>query len=273
MKFSKKEIESILRHIRKKITAAPAIGIICGSGLIPEISAIRGAQMLPFRAIPYFPVPSVRGHKGRFIFGRWENKQVVIQEGRLHYYEGLPFDKVLLPLFIMKQLGVDTVLITNAAGGINRSFAQGDIMAVTNHINLMGVDPLVGRFSGDFADRFVDMRRPYDEKLIRCARQAARKLRMRLKEGIYLGDTGPHYETEAEVDAFRTLGADAVGMSLVPETIFARYLGMRVFALSVITNIYRSRELALSHTDVVAQGKRAASAVFSILTEIIRDIS
>jgi purine-nucleoside phosphorylase len=273
MKFSKIRIRRIVRAVAQRTACRPSIGIICGSGLAPDPSLLKEPVVLPFSDIPFFPIPAVAGHKGRFIFGVWGKKQVVIQEGRLHYYEGLPFDKVLLPLYVMKQLGIGNVFITNAAGGINPSFSAGDIMLVKNHINLMGADPLIGQFSGDRAAHFVDMRRPYDGALIALAKSSARKLRLKLQEGIYLGDTGPQYETEAEVAAFRTLGADAVGMSLVPETIFARYLGINVLALSVITNIYKQRQLALSHADVVEQGSRSAVSVFKLLGEIIGRLS
>ncbi|HRZ86813.1 MAG TPA: purine-nucleoside phosphorylase [bacterium] len=269
MNFPRKDIAEIIRAIRAKASAQPKIGIVCGSGLSPEQLELDAPVGIPFSRIPRFPVPSVKGHAGRFVLGTLDEQDVIVQEGRFHYYEGLPFDKILLPIFVMKELGVHTLVVTNAAGGVNPRFRAGDIMAVTNHINLMGVDPLIGRLGGAAGPRFVDMRKPYDEALIGLARACARRRRMTLREGVYLGDTGPHYETEAEVKAFRTLGADAVGMSLVPETIFARYLGLRVLALSVITNIYTQRMQTLSHEEVVAQGKRSAAELFALIGCII----
>jgi len=237
--------------VRKRLCRAADIGVILGSGLSAVAERIEGAGTLPYSEIPHFPVTSVPGHGGQLVAGTLGGKRLIVQQGRTHLYEGHGFEQVLLPIRVMRKLGVGVIVVTNAAGALNPDFRPGDLMLITDHINMMGTNPLIGPNDEASGPRFPDMSNAYDPDLCELALNAARELGIELRQGVYLAVTGPSYETPAEVRAFRTLGADAVGMSTVPEVIYSKYLGLRVLGLSVIANLAVGLTAEpLSHDDV-----------------------
>ena len=215
----------------------PKIAIILGSGLGPLTSQVKIDVEIPYKSIPHFPVSTAPGHIGRLIFGKLQNKDVILLDGRFHFYEGYDGHDIAVVLRTLKMLGISYLLQTNAAGGINKSFKAGDFMLITDHINLSGTNPLIGKNNSDFGPRFPDMSECYDPVLQQNARKAAQELGIDLKEGVYIWFMGPNYETPAEIRMARVLGADAVGMSTVPETILAVHAGLQVLAISVISNM------------------------------------
>ena len=221
-------------YIKEKIDFTPEIGIILGSGLGGLADKIEEPLFIDYKDIPSFPVSTAPGHKGRFVFGTLSGKKAVC---RFHYYEGYSTEQIIMPIRVMKLLGVKTLILTNAAGGINLNFNVGDIMAITDHINLTGTNPLIGKNDSRFGERFTDMSYTYTPSLIDLASKTADELGIEIKKGVYLGLTGPSYETPAEIRAFRTLGADTVGMSTVFEVIAAAHCGMDILAFSLVTNM------------------------------------
>ncbi len=215
----------------------PKIAIILGSGLGPLTSQVKIDVEIPYKSIPHFPVSTAPGHIGRLIFGKLVDKDVILLDGRFHFYEGYDGHDIAVVLRSLKMLGISYLLQTNAAGGINKSFKAGDFMLITDHINLSGTNPLIGKNNSDFGPRFPDMSECYDPVLQQNARKAAQELGIDLKEGVYIWFMGPSYETPAEIRMARVLGADAVGMSTVPETILAVHAGLKVLAISVISNM------------------------------------
>ena len=215
----------------------PKIAIILGSGLGPLTSQVKIDVEIPYKSIPHFPLSTAPGHIGRLIFGKLQDKDVILLDGRFHFYEGYDGHDIAVVLRSLKVLGISYLLQTNAAGGINKSFKAGDFMLITDHINLSGTNPLIGKNNSDFGPRFPDMSECYDPVLQQNARKAAQELGIDLKEGVYIWFMGPSYETPAEIRMARALGADAVGMSTVPETIIAVHAGLKVLAISVISNM------------------------------------
>ena len=215
----------------------PKIAIILGSGLGPLTSQVKIDVEIPYKSIPHFPVSTAPGHIGRLIFGKLVDKDVILLDGRFHFYEGYDGQDIAVVLRTLKVLGITYLLQTNAAGGINKDFKAGDFMLITDHINLSGTNPLIGKNNSDFGPRFPDMSECYDPVLQQNARKAAQELGIDLKEGVYIWFMGPSYETPAEIRMARVLGADAVGMSTVPETILAVHAGLKVLAISVISNM------------------------------------
>ena len=215
----------------------PKIAIILGSGLGPLTSQVQIDVQIPYKSIPHFPISTAPGHIGRLIFGKLEGKDVILLDGRFHFYEGYDGQDIAVVLRTLKVLGITYLLQTNAAGGINKDFKAGDFMLITDHINLSGTNPLIGKNNSDFGPRFPDMSECYDPVLQQNARKAAQELGIDLKEGVYIWFMGPSYETPAEIRMAMVLGADAVGMSTVPETILAVHAGLKVLAISVISNM------------------------------------
>ena len=224
-------------YIKSKVDFEPEIGIILGSGLNDLAEKIENPVIIDYKDIPSFPVSTAPGHKGRFVFGMLSGKKTVCMQGRFHYYEGYTTEQIIMPIRVMKLLGVKTLILTNAAGGINLSFNVGDIMVITDHINLTGTNPLLGKNDERFGERFCDMSYTYTPSLVSLAEKTAEELGIDLKKGVYLGLTGPSYETPAEIRAFRTLGADMVGMSTVFEVIAAAHCKMNILAFSLVTNM------------------------------------
>ena len=229
----------------------PEIGIVLGSGL-GEIADEYCEYAISYDKIPGFAKSTVEGHKGQLVFAQIGNRKVVMMQGRNHFYEGHSMKDITYPMKVMKKLGVKIVILTNAAGAINKSFRPGDLMIITDHINNMGINPLIGANDDELGPRFPDMSEVYDKDLIKLVSAAARLLKIDIKRGVYIASTGPSYETPAEINAARIMGADAAGMSTVPEAIVANYCGMRVLGLSCISN-YASgvSTKKLSHAEVI----------------------
>ena len=231
--------------------------MVLGSGFQHALSLLDSPREIDYSDLPGFPRPGVSGHAGKLVFGRFGQVPIIAMKGRAHYYEGHEMERVTFPIRALAALGLKIILLTNAAGGVNPSFHPGDFMALTDHINFMGVSPLRGpEIPG--LPRFVDLSRVYDPGLIAIAKKAAGQTRLTLRQGVYMAVSGPNYETPAEIRAFRSLGADAIGMSTVPEAIVARQCGLRVAGISCITNVAGGdpKGGALLHADVLAAGER-----------------
>lgn len=235
----------------------PQVGLILGSGLgFFADERIEVLGKVPYASIEGFPVSTVPGHAGRFVYGHLEGKRVICMQGRFHFYEGYAMSQLTLPIRLMHRIGVETLFVTNAAGGINRSYVPGDFMLLSDHINFLGTNPLIG-WTGDEGVRFPDMTEVYDGELRQGLRTWAEGRSFNLKEGVYLATTGPSFETPAEIRAFAAMGADAVGMSTVPEAIVARKLGIRVIGISCITNAAAGfSETPLTHEEVAETADR-----------------
>ncbi len=246
----------------------PLVGIVLGSGLGKLAERIQNPIAIPYSEIPGFPVSTAIGHKGNFICGELGGKTVVAMQGRFHYYEGYPMDLVTLPIRVMKVLGIEYLFVSNAAGGVNYDYKVGDLMIIRDHINLLP-NPLIGRNLDEFGPRFPDMTRPYDLNLIKKAEYIASELKIVLKKGVYIAGTGPSYETPSEYKYFRLAGADAVGMSTIPEVIVARHSSIPVFGMSVITNEAHDdyAEDYVNDGDDVVRAADAAADRMSLLFE------
>ncbi len=251
----------------------PEIGIILGSGL-GELADEYCDFAVPYNEIPGFVKSTVKGHKGRLVFAEINGKKVVLMQGRNHYYEGHSMQEITFPVKVMKALGVKTLILTNAAGAVNESFSPSDLMIITDHINYMGANPLVGANDETFGERFPDMTEVYKKYLIEIAEKCAQKLGIDIQKGIYWANSGPSYETPAEINMVRTLGADAVGMSTVPEAIVANWCGLNILGISCITNSASSiTGEKLSHEEVIEAANNAKTKFKSLILEIVRNIS
>lgn len=249
-------------------------GIVLGSGLGKLADKIENPIVIPYKEIPGFPVSTAIGHKGNFIIGILGGKTVVAMQGRFHYYEGYPMELVTLPIRVMKVLGIKCLFVSNAAGGVNFDFKVGDLMVITDHINHLP-NPLIGPNLEEFGPRFPDMTRPYDRGLIAKADQIAAEHNIKLQHGVYFAGTGPSYETPAEYKYFRLIGADAVGMSTIPEVIVARHSSIPVFGMSVITNEAHddyAEDYVNDGDDVVEAANAAADKMSLLFAEIIRSL-
>lgn len=252
--------------------AAPRIGIVLGSGFARVAEAIPRPTSIPFHRIPGFSMGSVPGHSGQLVLGAWEGQDVAVLSGRAHFYEGFDWPQVTFGVRVLAELGVQELLLTNAAGGIQRGWKPGDFMAITDHINLMGGNPLRGPVAGG-RERFVDMTQAYEPALIQRTRAAARLAKVRLRSGVYLAVPGPSFETPAEIRAFARLGADAVGMSTAPETIVARQCGLRVAGLSCITNVaagLAGPQQQVTHAEVLDVGRQVAEQATRLVAAWVR---
>lgn len=261
------QIQNTASLIRKKAGFEPEIGIILGSGLGTLAESIDIAASIDYKDIPGFPVSTVEGHRGRLIFGTLGGKKVVAMQGRFHYYEGYTPQQVVFPVRVMKYLGIKRLVVSNAAGGINPDFKVGDLMVITDHINLIP-NPLIGPNIPELGERFPDMSEAYDPEMRTLAGEVAEKEGIKLRYGVYVGGTGPTYETPAEYRYFHTIGGDAAGMSTTPEVIAARHMGIPVFGISVITNTGLSGEKA-THEEVQQEGEKAAEKMTRLVTGII----
>lgn len=259
-------------YIRDHFDLKPKIGIILGSGL-DILEKEKDVKSIDYRDIPYFPVSTVEGHAGKLGVYEIEGVPTLVMRGRFHYYEGYSLAEVTFPIRVMKLLGIEILIVTNASGGINPSFKPGDIMLIEDHINLMGNNPLIGRNEEVFGPRFPDMTQAYDRELLEIAQKAAKDLGIDVKKGVYMAVAGPSYETPAEIRAFERLGADAIGMSTVPEVIVARHCGIRVLGISSIANLAAGKGCGkLSHEDVVEGSRKSAKNFERLLTETIKRI-
>ncbi len=267
------KINQTADYLRGKVTDLPKIGIILGTGLGPVVDYIQDKQVIPYSEIPNFPVSTVQGHSGNLIFGTMGGKRVMAMQGRFHYYEGYDMKTVTFPVRVMKALGVDTLFVSNAAGGMNKEFQVGDVMIITDHINLFPENPLRGHNYDELGDRFPAMTEAYRKDLVALADKIAQEKGLRLMHGVYVGVTGPTFETPAEYEYFRIIGGDAVGMSTVPEVIVANHAGMRVFGLSVITDLGgKDIDIPPSHEEVQQAAVKAQPTTVAIITEMVHRV-
>ncbi len=260
-------------YITSRIGSEPIqIGMVLGSGLGDLADELGDSITISYKDIPHFPVSTVFGHKGRLVAGTLEGKRVLCMQGRFHYYEGYGFDQVVFPIQVMHALGIKELLVTNAAGGVNTAFKSGDLMLITDHIRLVADNPMRGPNIEELGERFFDMSNAYDKALNEIARTKARELGMALQEGVYMFFAGPSFETPAEIRAARILGADAVGMSTVPEAIAASHMHMRVLGISCITNMAAGiLAQKLTHTEVMETGERVKESFTALVRAITRE--
>ncbi|NLY08464.1 MAG: purine-nucleoside phosphorylase [Tissierellia bacterium] len=250
-------LDKWVEQINSRINEQPAIGLILGSGLGELADYIENPVIVKYEELEGFRKSTVQGHKGQFVFGRLMNVPVVAMQGRFHFYEGYSIYDVVAPVRLMCLIGVEQLIVTNAAGGVNESFVPGDLMIISDHLNFTGQNPLIGSNNANWGPRFPDMTNAYDKELITLAKESAKKIGLRVKEGCYMWMTGPTYETPAEIKMARLLGADAIGMSTVPEVIVARHMGVKVLGISCITNMAAGiNEEPLSHKDVIITADR-----------------
>jgi purine-nucleoside phosphorylase len=254
----------------KPHAADATIGVVLGSGLGNFVQELTVTSEIPYHQIPHFPVATVEGHSGKLLFGTLGGKAIIAMAGRFHFYEGYTAEEVVFPIRVMKLLGIQTLLLSNAAGGTNPAFSVGDLMIITDHISFATVNPLLGKNESQLGPRFPDMSEPYKKVLIGKAKNIARQEGIAVQEGIYFGVTGPTFETRAEYKLIRILGADAVGMSTVQEVIAANHAGMQVFALSVITDIgIRDEENTITHEEVLQAAGAAEPKMSRLFSKLI----
>jgi purine-nucleoside phosphorylase len=266
-------LQESLKFIREKSSLKPEVGIVLGSGLGTFAREIQTEVSIPFREIPHFVSPTIEGHSGNLILGKMSGKSVVALQGRIHYYEGHSMDTVVLPTRLMALMGAQSLILTNSAGGLADGMAAGDFMIIEDHINLMGANPLMGPNMKELGPRFPDMTEAYDVSLRNKLMQICSDLKIRYHKGIYAGMSGPTYETPAEVRMLKQLGCSAVGMSTVPECIAANHLGMRVVALSCITNLAAGiSQQKLNHEEVTETARRVESHFSEVLSKFIAAI-
>lgn len=267
------KIKESVDFIRQHTNDMPEVGIILGTGLGGLVTEIEASCTIPYTEIPHFPVSTVKGHKGQLIFGTLGGKKVVAMQGRFHFYEGYSMQDLTFPIRVMKFLGIGLLVVSNASGGMNPDFRVGDIMLITDHINLMPTNPLIGKNYDELGPRFPDMHEAYDKKLVEKARNIARANNLNVQQGVYAGVSGPCFETPAEYKYFWTIGADCVGMSTVPEVIVARHMDLPVFALSVITDLgVVGRVCEVSHEEVLRAAADSEPKMTLILKELLKQL-
>ncbi len=266
-------VNGAVKFFREEIGEEPKIAVILGSGLGEIADSVSGEKVIPYRNIPGFPVSTTPGHKGELIFGELHGKKVVLMNGRFHYYEGYTMREVTFPIRVFQLLGVEILVVTNAAGGLNPDFEVGVPMIIKDHINLMGDNPLIGPNVDEWGPRFPDMSEAYDKELRKMALESAKELGIKVYEGVYVAVAGPNFETAAEYRMLRRLGADAVGMSTVPEVIVAKHGGMRVLGISAITDKGDPDNLKpLSAEEVLEIAKKTGEKMAKIISEVIRKL-
>ncbi len=266
------KIKEAVRYIEDKVVTKPKIGIILGSGIGELADEIDAEVTIPYDTIPNFPVSTVKGHQGQLIFGKLNGVPIVAMKGRFHYYEGYNMQEVTMPIRVLKLLGIDYLFVSNASGGVNHNFEVGDIMFITDHINLMP-NPLIGANIDDHGPRFVDMSEAYDKRLLSIAKKIARHNGINYRTGVYASVTGPTYETPAEYKYIHTLGADAVGMSTVPEVIVARHMGLPVFAVSVISDLgVEGKIIEISHQEVIQAVARVTPKLIELFKDLVKEV-
>jgi purine-nucleoside phosphorylase len=257
-------------YIQSRISVQPQVGLILGSGLGELADDIQDAVRIPYESIPHFPVSTVEGHAGQLVTGRLHNKTVIAMQGRFHYYEGYSMQEVTFPVRVMKALGVDHLIVTNACGGMNPDFKPGDLMLIQDHLNMTGANPLIGQNEPALGPRFPDMSRAYTPELLELVRETAKSLGIGIQQGVYAGITGPTYMTPAELTMLRKMGGDAVGMSTVPEVIVASHMAMKVIGISCVTDMAIGEHLEpLSHEQVIEVANRTKPMFISLVKEIL----
>ena len=264
------QVQETVSYINERIDFTPEYGVILGSGLGSFTDEMKVAYTLPYNEIPNFPLSTVLGHKGALVFGTIGDKKVVAMQGRFHFYEGYSMTEVTFPVRVMKFLGIDKLVVSNASGGVNPNYKVGSIVLIKDHINMTPEHPLRGKNDDRFGPRFVNMSEPYSRKMIAKAKEIALELNIEVFDGVYLGLQGPTFETLAEYRMVKILGADCVGMSTVPEVIVARHMDIETFGISVITDIGNEENIdAISHHEVLEAAKEAEPMVRSLIKELI----
>ncbi|MEI6488666.1 MAG: purine-nucleoside phosphorylase [Bacteroidota bacterium] len=268
------KIKSTSTFIQSQISASPEVGIILGTGLGGLVNEIKIEHTIPYSEIPNFPISTVEGHSGKLIFGELGGKNVVAMQGRFHYYEGYSMQQVTFPVRVMKAIGIKTLLVSNASGGVNSGFSIGDLMIINDHINFFPEHPLVGKNKVELGPRFPDMSEAYSKDLIAKAKQVAKANNIIVQEGVYLGLSGPTFETPAEYRMVKVLGADAVGMSTVPEIIVARHMNLPCFAMSIITDLgVEGKIVEVTHEDVQQVAAQSEKKMTLIMKELIKKLN
>ncbi|HMN32447.1 MAG TPA: purine-nucleoside phosphorylase [Chitinophagaceae bacterium] len=268
-----KKVKETVNYLKSKTNSKPQVGIILGSGLGGLVDEIELTHSFSYHDIPNFPVSTVKGHGGKLLFGKLNGKEVVMLSGRFHYYEGYTMQEVTFPVRVMKALGVELLMVSNAAGAMNPSFRVGDLMIINDHINLFPEHPLRGKNDDTIGPRFPDMTEPYNLEIIQKAKSIAQQLNIPVHEGTYIGLQGPTFETKAEYHWLRVIGGDTVGMSTVPEAIVAIHSGMKVFGMSVITDIGIREDMnAITHEEVLEAANLAAPKMAKIFKELLAKI-
>jgi purine-nucleoside phosphorylase len=263
------KIKTTADFIKTKISLQPETGIILGTGLGGLATKITDRQTLEYAAIPGFPVSTVEGHEGRLIFGKLNAANVVAMQGRFHCYEGYTMEQITFPVRVMKELGIKRLFVSNASGGLNPNYEIGTLMVITDHINLLP-NPLIGPNDDRLGVRFPDMSHPYDLNMIDLAFEVAKRHSIKLEKGVYVGTTGPTFETPAEYKYFRLIGGDAIGMSTVPEVIVARHAGLPVFGISVVTDVgVEGKIVEVSHLDVQREGAKAEIKMTTVIAGML----
>lgn len=267
------KIKETADYLRHRMPSAPTTGIILGTGLGNLVTKLTEKTEIPYESIPNFPVSTVEGHSGKLIIGKLGGKDVLAMQGRFHYYEGYDMQQVTFPVRVMYALGIRNLLVSNASGGMNPDFEIGDLMIITDHINLFPEHPLRGKNHNELGTRFPDMSEAYSTTLIAKAKEIAARNHIRVVEGVYVGTTGPTFETPAEYKYFRVIGGDAVGMSTVPEVIVANHAGMNVFGISIITDLgVPGKIVEVTHEEVQEIGNKAQPLMTQIMTELVADL-
>ena len=266
-------INETVKFIKSKIkTFKPELGIILGSGLGDFADNLEGIR-IKYEDIPGFEQSTVAGHKGQLVFGEILGKKALIMQGRYHFYEGYHISRIVYPIKVMKKLGVQTLIITNAAGSVNKEYRAGDLMVISDHINLMGTNPLIGENDSTLGDRFPDMSEIYNHNLVDLAQKKGSELDIVVRKGVYAAMSGPSYETPAEINMLRMMGADAVGMSTAPEALVANYCSMKVLGISCITNSAAGvQPIRLSHAEVVETAAKAKDSFMKLLIAVIEEL-
>lgn len=270
------QIDEVAGAIRARTTQKPRIGMILGSGLGDLANSIQNPDVIPYSELPHWPTSTVFGHAGRLVIGTLENQPILVMQGRIHFYEGISMSQVTLPVRVMQRLGIEIMVVTNAAGAIHPDFVPGDLMLITDHLNFVGMagfNPLIGPNMAEFGQRFPDMSQAYDRALNDLARKAAQENGIQLREGVYVGLSGPSFETPADLRFLRIAGADAVGMSTVPEVTIARHGNTRVLGISGISNKANLDGNTLTtHEEVLEAGKVIAPKLEKIIRSVLRSL-
>jgi len=267
------KINEATAYIKNLLKYQPQVGIVLGSGLGSFTKELKVDLQIPYGDIPHFPVSTVEGHSGQLIFGELSGKKIVVMAGRFHFYEGYTASEVVFPIRVLKMLGIQQLLLSNAAGGTNPTFKVGDLMIITDHISQFQINPLIGKNFDELGTRFPDMTEPYKKTLIHQAKQIGAAAGYDFKTGVYIGVTGPTFETKAEYKMLHLLGADAVGMSTVQEVIAAVHMGLPVFAISVITDMgIREEENVITHEEVLQAAKEAEPKITHLFKEMIAQL-
>ncbi len=268
------QLQETARFIQSKISASANTAIILGSGLGNLSSVIEPEFSIPYGEIPNFPVSTVEGHKGRLILGTLNGKKVWVMEGRFHFYEGYTAEQVVFPIRVLKLLGVENLLLSNAAGGVNKDYQVGDLMIIKDHISFFTINPLLGKNEAELGTRFPDMSEPYANSFIEKAKQIAAANNIKVHEGVYVGVTGPTFETRAEYQLIKISGGDVVGMSTVQENIAAVHCGMKVFAMSVVTDLgIREDNNVITHEEVLAAANAAEPLLTLIFSALVKEVA